>query len=81
MMLKIDLKLNKKQIKVFIDNILHLSIKRDELIGIQSWIMGYDDNRKYHIEYTTKTSVIESEYDKLEKWQAILKLLDENEII
>jgi hypothetical protein len=57
-----------------------LSIKRDELIGFQSWKMGYEDV-KYHIEYTTKTSTIECEYDKMWKWQTILKLLDDNEII
>ena len=78
---KIELKINKKQIKIYIDDILHLSIVREELISIQSWIMGYDGYRKYHIEYTTKTNTIESEYDNIEKWKKILKLLDENEIV
>lgn len=75
-----SLKILKKQVKIYINNIIHLAIKQDELIGIHSWLMGYNDDRKYCIEFTTKTNTIISEYDEIEKWKAILALLDKNEI-
>ena len=72
--------LSHKQIKIYINSILHLAIKTDELIGIQSWVKGFDINKKYIIEFTTKTTTIESEYDYQEKWEAILNLLDKHNI-
>ncbi len=74
------LEISKKQIKILIDDILHLSIKQEELIAIQSWIMGYGPEAKYHIEFTTKTQAVNSEYDNIEKWKNILNLLNENEL-
>ncbi len=77
---KYKLIISNKQIKIFINDILHLSIKQKQLVGIQSWIMGYDADRKYCIEYTLKTSVVLSEYDDAEKWKSILDLLNKNDI-
>lgn len=71
---------NTNSIKIYINDILHLAIKKEDLIGIESWVDGENERKRWHIEYTTKTTTIESEYDNIDKWIAILKLLD-NEII
>ncbi len=78
---KYSLIIDKKQIKIFINDILHLSIMQNELISIQSWIIGYNSDRKYCIEYTTKTQVINSEYDNIKKWKSILNLLNKNSVM
>jgi hypothetical protein len=40
-------------IKIYIDDLIHLSLKREDIIGFQSWIEG-DDTKRYIIEYYTK---------------------------
>lgn len=78
------LKINDKSIKIYINDLIHLLIKKDEFIGIQSWIMEYkligfiQITPKYFIEYITKTRNILTEYDDIEKWKAILALLNDN---
>ena len=71
----------KKQIKIRINGLLHLSFLQEEFVGIQSWIKGYDVDRKYFVEITTKTTTITSEYDNLDKWTSILKLLDNTKLL
>lgn len=61
-------------IRIYINDALHLLIKLENLIGIQSWI-----NRKnnYSIEYSMKDGAeILSEYDDLDLWKSILEQLD-----
>lgn len=75
--MKSSIQIKDNNIKIFIDGILHLSIKHDELIGFQSWILG-DDEKIYCIEYYTKSKDILTEYNNFEKWKSILGLLDKN---
>ncbi len=78
---KFSLKLANKSIKIYIDGLLHLSIKQSELLSIQSWVNGNGENRQYHIMYTLKNGVeVESDYNDRIKWESILKLLDEAKI-
>lgn len=69
------LELNQYTLKLFIDDLMHLYIKRVDLIGIQSWV---DYNSGYYcIEYTLKNRDILTEYDDITKWKSIVKLLEE----
>jgi hypothetical protein len=61
------------------DGITHLRVSLAQLVGIQSWIQG-KNNKKYIIEYSTKTTTIQSEYDDRNKWEQILAELDKLEI-
>ncbi len=63
------------ELSIYFDTILHIKIKLDEFVGIQSWRSG----GVFFIEYILKTNRIKSEYDTKEKWLAVLKLLDEFE--
>jgi hypothetical protein len=68
--------LSGKSLKLYINGFLHLSIRRERLLGVQSWEM----DGKFCIEYTLDDAVILTEYNKPDKWKAILKLLDESEL-
>lgn len=59
---------------ICIEDVLHIAIDRDELVGIQSWVTDMGPN-KYLIEYYTKTTKIITEYDDVDKWKSILRLL------
>ncbi len=77
---KYSLILSHKLIKIMINKTLHLAIKQDELIGIQSWLKGDGSDRKYCIEFTTKTTAMLSEYDSEDKWKSILNLLNKKNL-
>jgi hypothetical protein len=64
------------QIKIFINDVLHLMIKKDEFTGLQSWIIG-DEKKTYYIEFYLKSGDILAEYDNKEKWTKILTLLNQ----
>jgi len=67
-----------KYFKIYINLVLHLSIKIDEYLGIQSWI---DDNNlyRYNIEFYLKNGKgIVCEYDDRILWETILKEIDNN---
>lgn len=65
-------------LRITISGLLHFSIKLDQLIGIQSWIVS---NSSFRIEYYTKTGKITCEYDDELKWTTILKGLELIDII
>lgn len=75
---KITIKDN--QIKIFINDIIHLCLKQDEVVGFQSWVEG-DDDKKYIIEFYTKTTELFTEYDIREKWIDVLNLLNSRNIL
>lgn len=78
--IKFDVLVKDNNIKIYINRVLFLSLKKDEIIGLQSWIRG-DEKLKYCIEFYTKSGTeILTEYDELYKWKSILDLLDKNEI-
>lgn len=69
----IDIKNNCVTLKI--NGTIHLMLRQDELIGVQSWIEG-DNDDKYCIEYYTKSNTILCEYDDISKWKDILNMLD-----
>jgi hypothetical protein len=63
-------------IKIYINDVLHISIKYNDIASIQTWKMS---NGWYCIEYYLNglDEPILSEYDNIDKWKSIIKLLDE----
>lgn len=59
-----------KWIKVYIKDKLHIAVKTDDLIGIQSWIEG---EQKWCIDWELKDKTISCEYSNHEIWSEILK--------
>lgn len=72
---KIELKATKGYVKIFINSIIHLSFRRDELYGIKSFIDGHSC-KKYMIEIYLQKGMMICEYDKRGLWMEILELLD-----
>lgn len=62
-------------LKIYVSEILHLDIKLDSFIGLQSWYANKNDCK---IELYFKDRIIVLEYNSVDKWKRILKLLDEN---
>lgn len=59
-------------IRIFCNDLLHLHIRRNEFMGLQSW----KDGDKYSIEYTLRDGKsILSEYALKESWESILRSL------
>ncbi len=59
--------------KIYVDEILHLAFRHEKLQCIQSWV----DTGKWCIEiYLKGEDPILMEYDEVEKWKQMLKLLD-----
>lgn len=67
--------ISQSSLKLYINSVLHLCLKRNDLVGIQTWISG-SDKPKFYIEYTMKTGSILTGYDTIEKWKQVLEILD-----
>lgn len=64
-------------IKIFINSLVHLALKKESVVGFQSWIEGKGiEDKNYHIEFYLIKKTIRVEYDQIEKWKAILKLIE-----
>lgn len=68
------------QVKIYVNEIIHLLIKQDQLVGIQSWVSG-NEYKTYWIEYTLKTREILSNYEVPELWKEILIQIDKYEVL
>ena len=79
--MKIKVLVSNGFIRIYINDVPHLFIKQDELVGFQSWIVGEGETIKYIIEYTTKSGEILCEYDTPKKWKTLLRLLDKTILI
>lgn len=58
-----------KKLRVFFDEIMHLSIDINELVGVQSYHYG---DYRFAIDYVMKTTLIETCYTDKQKWKSIL---------
>ncbi len=68
---------NFESLKIKINGLLFICLKRSQLLGFQSW----KQNGKYLIEfYLSGNSSILTEYDKGDLWEAILQELDKDYI-
>lgn len=76
---------NRKEIRLYFDDKLHLWLKKSELVSVQSWIQestieniasGFSGKNVFVIEYMTKLYPVKTEYGKREDWEEILHLLE-----
>jgi len=72
-----SIKIVSNKLRVYIKGLLHLSIDISELVGIQS----YTYNNRWHIDFITKTNVIECWYTNKQIWETILKDLDKIDLV
>lgn len=74
---KYSIKVEDNCIKLYINDLIHVAIKKPDFVGYTSWIIGFQEpTRKYCIEFITKDQDILTEYNDIKKWKTILKLLD-----
>ena len=65
-----------KNLKIYIEGLLHVSIPIKEYSGLQSWLEG-DNTYTYHIEfYLNNGQTIICEYEDKKLWEEILKQID-----
>lgn len=69
----IRLEVGSEIFKLSIDGYLHLSFRVSELKGIQSW---KEEKGLWTIEYYFDGFTILTEYDRRQRWEVILKILD-----
>jgi hypothetical protein len=65
-----------EDLRIYIDDILHIRIPRDKNLKLQSWVNG--KKRLYIIEIRAKKHSERYEYDNKELWIKILGLLDKH---
>jgi len=73
--IKYRLEENSSQVKIFINDVMHLLINKKKLVGIQSWKYGHEE---YVIEISYDTCNTCCSYDTKEKWENVLKLISES---
>ncbi len=73
--MKVVVQLNHYDLRVMIDGLVHVYIPRKQFNGFHSWA---DDSAMWVIEYRLKNGDrIKTEFDSKEKWQKILKELND----
>jgi len=83
-MARINVFQNRHSLKIYINEKLHLFIKQKDLVGLQSWYSSTTEaerqcgffEKKYVIEYITTRNVITTEYNKIEMWEEVLRLIN-----
>jgi hypothetical protein len=74
----ISVSIKSDHLRILLDGVLHLSIDIRELVGIQSWKYG---NYRFAIEYSLKTTSIETWYVAENVWKEILVGIEELRMI
>lgn len=72
--MKTEIQLNHYDLRILIDGLPHIYILRDEFVGFQTWA---DDESMFVIEYYTKTNKITTQWNNKEKWEQLIKSLNE----
>ena len=66
---KIECVTTMTHLRVYIQGLLHLSIRLNDIEGIQSWIVS---DKNYRIVYYMRGREIVSEYEKRSNWETVL---------
>lgn len=69
---RVEVKHAFETLKILIDGLPFVVIKRRELVGFQSW----KEDGKYWIEFTTTSNSMLTEYDNTSLWGEVLRKLD-----
>ena len=77
-MIKAEIVHTIKDLRIYIDGILHVHLLSDKYVGMQAWIDG-DKHKRYCIEISVSggKSILMT-YQKVEVWNEVLRLMDEN---
>lgn len=68
-------------LKIFIDNLLHLCIKKEDIFGIQAYIEQSHVHR-FKIDIHSKTgAVIKCEYTERKVWEGVLDRVNKETVI
>lgn len=57
-------------IVVYINDIVHIWVRRQDLMGVQSWIM--DGRKQFFIEFIMRSNSVVVDYDSRELWELVL---------
>lgn len=64
-------------IKIYINDILHLFLKKEQIVGIRSWYISLDkDPDPFFIDILFTNNIIHIQYDTREKWLKILEIIN-----
>lgn len=75
--MKITSEDTENNIRIYINDVLHLLIRKDELVNVRSYYISADKNPDpFFIELTYRTTKVICQYDNREKWMQILNLLN-----
>jgi hypothetical protein len=75
---KIECKRYYDDLRIYINDNLHLHFKVDKYNGLQSWFEGTNSKRlMIEIYFNDNTSIVLG-YEKTENWMKVLNLLDQN---
>jgi hypothetical protein len=73
--------LSQRSVKIYVNGIVHLNLKRSYILGYQSWIEGAKEPWVYNIEFSLRRhQTVLLQYDMREKWGLVLRELDALEI-
>ncbi len=72
--MKVEIQINHYDFRLMVDDLPCVYILRKEFCGFQSW---NDDESMYVIEFYTTKNKIKTEWDKKEKWEQVLKALND----
>lgn len=76
---KIEIRDTFYNLQIFIDNIIHLSLKKEKGIQLQSYISG--DRKIFCIDFYSNGDKIVCEYGRKDIWEEILKQLVESKMV
>lgn len=63
--------------KIRMNGLLQLLILKEEFLSIYSYINGVK-HKRYYIDIIYKSTVLTTQYFTKERWEKVLKVLDEN---
>ena len=78
MQARIDIGYN--SVRIYINDVVHVSFKKSELLGIQAWIEDSSTNVYWIRYYLNGKKDIKCAYWEPDNWSTIMKLLDTEEI-
>lgn len=68
--IKVEVTIASDRLRVYLNDLLHLSISVADLVAIQAWKYG---TYRFSIEYTLKTTSVETWYVTREIWEEVLR--------
>lgn len=74
---KVEVKIHFGNLRIFINDILHVSVKIREIIGLTSYIIS----QVWYIEIYTTSSTVEFNYTDIRIWKEVLSQIENIKIL